>query len=150
MDINRVKPAGQLNSSGITSVSKGSGGKSSGSFQDQLGGQMKEHYRDRAAAIMDELKKHASDILDKSDLDKFEKYRGLISELLGEVTRNAYALSSERITDGYGRQRVYATVAIVDEKLDALAADLLLQDSKKIDLLGRIDEIRGLIMDILS
>ena len=57
MDINRVKPAGQLNSSGISSVSKGSGGKSSGSFQDQLGGQMKEQYRDRADAIIDEIKK---------------------------------------------------------------------------------------------
>ena len=150
MGINRVAPAGQVNSSGITSVSKGSGGKSSHSFQDELGGQLKENYRDRAAAIMDELKQHASDILDKADLDKFERYRGLIKDLLGEVTKNAYALRSEFVTDGYGRQRVFATVAVVDDKLSSLASDLLLRDSAKIDFLGRIDEIRGLIMDILS
>ncbi len=150
MDIGRVNPAGQLNGSGITSVSKGSGGKSSGSFQDHLGGQMKEHYRDRVAAILDDLKKQASDILDNADLDKFERYRVLISELLGEVVRNAYVLSSEFVTDSFGRQRLYATISVVDNKLDELASDLLLRDSKKIDFLGRIDEIRGLIMDIFS
>jgi uncharacterized protein YaaR (DUF327 family) len=83
-------------------------------------------------------------------MDKFEKYRGLISQLLNEVVKNAYALSSECITDGYGRQRIFATVTIVDDKLDDLASDLLQRDDKKLDFLGRIDEIRGLIMDILS
>lgn len=150
MDINRVKRTGPVNSSGISSVSKSSSGKSSDSFQDHLGSQMKESYRERVAALLDELKQNSSDILNNANLNKFETYRKLISELLNEVVKNAYSLSSECITDGCGRQRIYATVSIVDEKLNTIAADLLLRDSKKIDLIGRIDEIRGLLMDILS
>jgi uncharacterized protein YaaR (DUF327 family) len=58
-------------------------------------------------------------------------------------------LSSESITDRYGHQRVFETINIIDIKLDALAKDILLENSDKLDYISRVDEIRGLIMDML-
>jgi uncharacterized protein YaaR (DUF327 family) len=58
-------------------------------------------------------------------------------------------INSERILDPSGKQRIYTTINIIDGKLESLALDLLKRNSDRIDYLLRIDEIRGLVMDML-
>lgn len=121
----------------------------SGSFQQQMDQQEREHYKARVAALFDEIAGAGSVILEPVDLNKFERYRGMIRELLREVVSHAYCLNSERMLDRFGRSRVYETVTIVDKKLEEIAGDLLRNSSDRIDYLGRMDEIRGLLMDLL-
>ena len=44
---------------------------------------------------------------------------------------------------------VYEIIRTIDKKLDNLADDILSRNSKHIDYICRMDEIRGLIMDML-
>lgn len=147
MDIYRVKRTGPP-AYGIRAAGS-SGGKSAGSFQQQLGTHLKEEYRSRVSALFDEITREASNILEHVDILKFEKYRSLIGELLEEVVKNAYFLCSERVLDYSGKQRIYATVSIIDQKLADMAGDLLGRNSERLGYLSRVDEIRGLIMDLL-
>jgi uncharacterized protein YaaR (DUF327 family) len=149
MNIYRVNRPGQATGASVQGVTQGSGGKSAGSFQQQLGSQLKEQYRNRAAALFDEINEQAAAIIENADLATFEKYRELIAKLIGEVTSNAYCLDSECVLDPSGRQRVYETISTIDKKLEALAADILNRNSKHIDYICRVDEIRGLVMDML-
>jgi uncharacterized protein YaaR (DUF327 family) len=95
------------------------------------------------------ISNEAATIIDHVDLLKFERYRGLIGEVLGEVVKNAYSLSSERVLDYSGKQRFYATVSIIDKKLEDMAVDILNRNSERLDYISRMDEIRGLVMDLL-
>lgn len=147
MDVNRVKRT-DTPSYSIHAVGN-SGGKSTGFFQQQLGEQMKEDYKRRFTVLFDEIIAESATILEHADLSKFEQYRGLIRELLQDVLKNAYHLHSERVLDFSGKQRIYEMVHIVDDKLDDLAKEILVHSRDRINYLSQIDEIRGLIMDLL-
>ncbi|HHU22285.1 MAG TPA: YaaR family protein [Clostridiales bacterium] len=149
MGIDKVNRSGRVAGSSVRGIAQSSGGKSSGSFQQQLGSQLKEQYRQRVTALFDEISEQAAYIIENVDMGAFEKYRQLIAALLEEVTSNAYRLESEYVLDPSGRQRVYEIIRTIDKKLENLAADILSRNSKHIDYICRMDEIRGLIMDML-
>lgn len=128
--------------------STGSENKSFRSFQQDLNEQMKHQYKKRITELLDEIMKEAEDIFTNVNLPKFEKYRSLLKELLSEVLNNAFMLKSELVTDSFGSRRVMTVMNVVDEKLGDMASDLLENNKALIDYLGRVDEIRGLIMDL--
>ena len=149
MDIQKLKRTGQVSQYSVTPIGKGSGNMSSFSFQNALQDQFREYYKNRADNLFEEISAQASLIVDRSDINEFEKYRRLIGELLNEVINNAYTINFERILEPSGKRRIYASVKIINSKLECLAADLLDRNSDGIDYLYRIDEIRGLVMDLL-
>lgn len=149
IDVYSVKRLDHISRYGVTSVPGGSGGSAGDAFREQLGHQLKEDYRRHFNDLLDELTALADTILGRIDISSFERYRGQLRELLTEAIKNAYVLSSEYVTDMNGRQRVFATINIIDTKLDDLAKDILHENSDKLDFLSRVDEIRGLIMDML-
>ena len=130
-------------------AAKGFGGRTSDSFQQHLGQKLKEDYRKRAAALFDEIGNDAAGMIDHIDLLSFERYRGLICDFLSEVVKNAYSMSSNLVLDYSGRQRLYATVNIIDRKLEDMAIDILERNGEHLDYISRVDEIRGLVMDLL-
>jgi uncharacterized protein YaaR (DUF327 family) len=117
-------------------------GGNAGSFQREFEDQMREDRKNRAAALFDRLTQEADEILEHAELSKFETYRRLIGELMGEVVQNAYRLQSERVTDFLGRERFYATIRVVDEKLKEMADEILRRNTGRLLFLSRIDEIR--------
>lgn len=46
------------------------------------------------------------------------------------------------------RQRAWTIVKVINEKLDKLIGELMYSQLKKIEVLKRIDEIKGLIVDL--
>lgn len=124
-------------------------GGSLGGFKQALDQSLKENYKERVDSLFNDIKREVSAIIDGVDLVKFERYRTLISDLLAEVVNNAFSINREYIFDKYGKQRVYSTVSVIDEKLDKLASELLKSNMEVIKFLERMDEIRGLITDLL-
>jgi uncharacterized protein YaaR (DUF327 family) len=149
MDVHRVRRTDPAQRYGVSSVAGGSGSSAGDGFGEHLGHQFKEDYKKHINELFNELNALADTVLGRIDLSSFERYRGQLKELLLEAIKNAYILSSESITDRYGRQRVFESINIIDRKLDALAKDILLENSDKLDYISRVDEIRGLIMDML-
>ncbi len=150
IDVYRVKRTEHPSRCGAATVTGASGGFTGDVFREHLGRQLKEEYRRHIDTLFDELTALADTILGRADLSMFERYRGRLRELLTEALKNAYILNSEYVTDLNGRQRVFATISIIDSKLDDLAKDILQENSGKLDYLSRVDEIRGLILDMLS
>lgn len=148
MDACKVKRTEQAPVYSVHAVS-GSQGRTTDSFQQHLGNQRKEHFKNRVMSLFDEITDQADSIVDNVDLLKFENYRGLIRDLLNEVVKNAYILNSERVMDQSGMRRIYSTIHIIDKKLECIAADILNRNSERIEYISRVDEIRGLVMDNL-
>ena len=48
------------------------------------------------------------------------------------------------------KQNTYTLVKVVDEKLDSLAADILFNQKNQIALAAKVNEISGLLVDILT
>lgn len=120
------------------------------SFQQQMDHQERQEYQRQAEALFEELRSDAGRLLRERDLTLFENYRQRMALLLKEILCHAYLFRPERVRDGRGQERIYATVTVVDEKLDQLGAELLSENKKQLDIMSRVDEIRGLVMDLFT
>ena len=74
----------------------------------------------------------------------------LIKDFLNEVVTRSHKFSRENFLDKRGRHRVYGIVKLVDQTLDELATELLKDEKDHLVILGKIDEIRGMLLDIIT
>lgn len=104
----------------------------------------------KISSLVNEISEQGKKIAKKTDIRDMKKYRELIKSFLNEVVFRSHQFSRENFLDRRGRHRVYGIVKLIDENLDELAEELLKEEKDNIAILNKIDEIRGLIMDILT
>ena len=80
----------------------------------------------------------------------FRSYRELIKNFMNEIVNRSHKFSRENFLDRRGRHRVYGMIKLVDKNLDELAAALIADEKDGIEILSKIDEIQGLLLDILA
>ncbi|MCR5144519.1 MAG: YaaR family protein [Lachnospiraceae bacterium] len=100
--------------------------------------------------MLTDITKQGELIARHMDIRDMKKYRGLIKDFLNEVVNRSHKFSRENFLDRRGRHRVYGIVKLVDENLDKLAEALVADEVDHIEILSRIDEIRGLLLDIVT
>ena len=69
---------------------------------------------------------------------------------MNEIVNRSHKFSRENFLDRRGRHRVYGMIKRVNAALDELAQELMQEEKDHLAILGRIDEIRGLLLDILT
>lgn len=84
------------------------------------------------------------------DIREMKRYRGLIKDFLNEIVNRSHKFSRENFLDHKGRHRVYGIIRLIDENLDGLAQALVEDEKNQIEILSRIGEIEGLLLDILT
>lgn len=105
---------------------------------------------ERLNLMMQEITMQGDKIVKRVDVKDMRKYRSLIKEFMNEIVNRSHKFSRENFLDRRGRHRVYGIIRRVDEKLDELAQELVKEQTDKIAILAKIDEIRGLLLDILT
>lgn len=104
--------------------------------------------QNRLTLLMEDITMQGKKISKKMDIRDMKKYRGLVKEFLNEVLNRSHKFSRENFLDRRGRHRVYGIVRMVDETLDQLAAELVKDEKDHLEILAKIGEIRGLLLDI--
>ncbi|MCR5416818.1 hypothetical protein SAMN04487830_10957 [Pseudobutyrivibrio sp. OR37] len=84
------------------------------------------------------------------DIRDMKRYRGLVKDFLNEVVNRSHKFSRENFLDRRGRHRVYGMIKLVDEQMDELASALVQDEKDHLDILNKVDEIRGLLLDIIT
>lgn len=75
-------------------------------------------------------------------------YKSMIKDFLKYVTE--HMLQVEHHTGGRLKQKIYTVTTIIDEKLNDLATYVMSQQADNIQLLSTLDEIRGLLIDLVK
>jgi len=139
--------------SGIVQVrgteARSSEGVENSVFRRTLTDMSKEMYTARIAEMKKEIDEQGKLLADRVDVRELEKYRRLIREFLDEIVSNGYTFSREDAYASRGRHRYIATVQVVDEKLDELGKEVMKEQADKIEILNKIDDIRGLLLDLM-
>lgn len=105
---------------------------------------------ERLNLMMEEIVMQGDKIVKRMDVRDMRRYRTLIKEFMNEIVNRSHKFSRENFLDRRGRHRVYGIIRLVDEKLDELAQELVSEECDKIAILARVDEIRGLLLDIFA
>ena len=128
---------------------RGAGEIENSVFRRTLSDMSQEMYAARLADMKKEIDEQGQRLADRVDVRELEKYRRLIREFLDEIVSNGYTFSREDAYASRGKHRYIATVKIVDEKLDALGKEVIKEHADKIEILNKIDDIRGLLLDLM-
>ena len=104
----------------------------------------------RLSSMMEEITRQGDKLSKKMDVRDMKRYRGLIKDFMNEVVNRSHKFSRENFLDKKGRHRVYGIIRQVDDTLDELAKELMKDEKDHLSILGKIGEIRGLLLDIFT
>ncbi len=104
--------------------------------------------KQKLQGMMDEITSQGEKIAEHMDIRDMKKYRDMVKGFMNEVVNRSHKFSRENFLDRRGRHRVYGMVKLVDKNLDELAGELMKDEKDHLTILGKVDEIRGLLLDI--
>ena len=122
-----------------------------GTFKFMLASNIEEaELQTRLNSLMEEITMQGERLYKRRDVKDMRHYRTLVKEFLNEVVTHSHSFTRENFLDRRGRHRVYGIIHLVDENLDQLAQELMKDEKDNLAILGKIGEIRGLLLDIFT
>lgn len=99
-------------------------------------------------SMIQDINTQGDKIAKHMDIKDMKKYRELIKDFMNEIVTHSHKFSRENFLDKRGRHRVYGIVKLVNKNVDELAQELLKDEKNHLNILGKIDEIKGLLLDL--
>ncbi|NSW89732.1 MAG: YaaR family protein [Firmicutes bacterium] len=118
-------------------------------FQGQLHQAEYGNYKGRLDQLACQIFEQGKKIEKRMDIKELIVYKKLVSEFLNEFLGNSHKFSKQSILDRRGRYRVYSIIKKINRQLDSLAEDVLDNQKGNLKVLQRLDDIKGLILDLL-
>ena len=96
------------------------------------------------------IDEQASRFLEKPVPEELVRYKKLVRDFMKNVLKAAYTVR-ERLSDNYRvKQKVYVVVEEIDKRLAQLTREILQGQADALDLVARLDEIRGMLLDLYT
>ncbi len=107
------------------------------------------NYEERIRVLADKIQSQGKKLEKKADIRDLKVYKQLISEFLDEAVSHSHSFTKKNFLDRRGRHRVYAIIKKVNEELIELTNEVLKSEQDNLSILKKLDDIRGLILDLL-
>ncbi len=117
-------------------------------FGDLVKGEGERLTQDRLNQLLNDIERQGQILARSRSVRDFYQYKNLVKRFMEEAVKFGVALEERRGTNRRGRSRLYKIIKEVDSHLLQLAEELLSEQAPTIDLLARIGEIRGLLINL--
>jgi uncharacterized protein YaaR (DUF327 family) len=99
--------------------------------------------------LLDEVHASGDDLKDNATPDAIRRYKSAVRGFLHYVVENGYSVE-ERVSGGnILKRKKFTMIQVVDRKLEQLAAGILAGQRSQLDILARVEEIAGLLVDLI-
>ncbi|NMB08947.1 MAG: YaaR family protein [Tissierellia bacterium] len=119
-------------------------------FKNKLMEIEQEHIREQLKVLYDKIEVQTNKLQDRLFIEDLVEYKELVREFLDISVNNSHVFYKENSLDRRGRHRVYSLVKKVDKELDELTKDFLDIEGNRIKILQRLDDIKGMLLDVLT
>ncbi|MDR0554241.1 MAG: DUF327 family protein [Treponema sp.] len=82
--------------------------------------------------------------------EEIKRYKQAVKNFLRYIVENGYTVTESSSGVNLLKRKKYTTVQVVDQKLEQLAVGILAGQIAQLELLSRIEEIAGLLVDLLQ
>ena len=114
--------------------------------------------------LMDNVRGAGDALKSRPFPEEITRYKQAVRDFINYVVQNSYSLEHEdgipnflkpgfrgrRGTPEAMKSNQYTKIQVIDKKLEDLAAMLLSSQGRQIELVSRLEEIRGLLIDLLQ
>jgi len=107
-------------------------------------------HRENLEELLDEVHETGEILVESQSLEIIKRYRRAVRSFLDYVVSNMLAVEEQTSGSNILRRKRFTQVKIIDGRLERLVAEVLQNQGKQLDLLEKIDEIRGLLVDLIA
>lgn len=119
-------------------------------FKEKLDNIQSEKVREELKVLYGKIENQTTKLGDRLFIEDLIEYKKLVKEFLNVSVNNSHVFYKENSLDRRGRHRVYSIVKQVDKELDELTKDFLNIEGNRLKILNRLDDIKGLLLDIFT
>ncbi|MCS7463226.1 YaaR family protein [Paenibacillus doosanensis] len=118
------------------------------SFSDMMQQQDERASQEQLQRILQQIHLQGDRLSRSMTVRELRQYKHLVKQFLEETARRGVQLRNTRGWDRRGRSKRYKLLEEVDQHLLALADDLLESEQGRMELLHKIGEIRGMLINL--
>lgn len=100
--------------------------------------------------FMTRLEKKGKQLAESFSLRDLSDFKAMVKSFLRSTFGQSRRVSEESFWDFQGRPKILARITEIDNALEELGQKVLDNQSKPLELLEQIDEIKGLIIDLFG
>jgi uncharacterized protein YaaR (DUF327 family) len=100
--------------------------------------------------LLDDVRSAGDELRNRPFPEEIIRYKRAVRDFLHYIVENGFTL--ERQTSGTNllKRKKFTLVQVVDKKLEDMAAMLMTNQMNQLELLARLEEITGLLVDLLQ
>ena len=106
------------------------------------------------ALLQDDVRSAGDTLRTRQNPQTILRYKQAVKNFIGYVAREAYTVTTRthlrRDKTNHLRPRSFTQIVIINEKLDKFAGELLCDQKSQLFILERLEEIYGLIIDLIT
>ncbi|WP_144487625.1 YaaR family protein [Bacillus pumilus] len=126
------------------------GSQTSASFKASMETESGKMRLEQLTVMLSDIEVFGKKLAKSRNLKDLARFKGLVKRFVKETVDNGLNIETSRSFDIYGNTRTLALVKALDEKLIELTEDMMDQEKPSIDLLERIGEIKGLLINLYT
>lgn len=109
-------------------------------------------FEEAVAFLMDGVTMAGEELKNSPLPEAYATYKKKITQFLHFVVDNTYDVETQTgiRSPRFKNRKKYTIVTIVNEKLEQLAKDIMFLQSSQISMLAKIEEINGILIDLIS
>jgi len=102
--------------------------------------------------ILDEIHEAGEKLKEQPTLDNIKKYRQAVSDFMNFIVKNTLDTDTvvSKSINPLKKQKRYTIIRVINEKLERLASGVLQNQLDQLRILEKIEEINGLIVNLLK
>lgn len=117
-------------------------------FSDVMQQNSDRNQREQITYILQQIQNQAERLSKSMTIRELRRYKLLVKQFLEETVRKGVGLKNTRGWDRRGRTRKYKLIEEIDSHLLEMTDDLLIKERGRVDILNRVGEIRGLLINL--
>ncbi|MHA7768313.1 YaaR family protein [Bacillus atrophaeus] len=122
----------------------------SASFKTSMDSQSSKLKFDQLTRLLSDIEAFGKRLTKSRNFKDLAIFKGLVKRFVKEAVDNGLSHETARSFDLYGNSRKLGIVKEIDEKLIQLTEEMMNQEQPAIDLLERIGEIKGLLINLYT
>ncbi|WP_257351277.1 YaaR family protein [Pseudalkalibacillus decolorationis] len=121
-----------------------------GQFNSVVQAQHQRLQNEQLTALLVKVDQQGQRLLKSQTLSDLREYKRIVKRFMKEVVDFGIHLKKSRGWNGHGHLETHHLIERIDEELLSITDDLMNKETKAIDLLGRIGEVKGLLVNLYT
>jgi uncharacterized protein len=100
--------------------------------------------------LLDGVHEAGDALKENPTVDLVQAYKKAVRDFVHYVVERSFAVEQKTSGRSILKRNAYFRVSVIDEALEKLAAEILRNQRDNLEILRRVDEINGMLVDLLS